>query len=153
MIQPIPAGYHTVTPYLIIKNAAAAIEFYKKAFNAIEMARMPAPNGMIGHAELKIGDSMIMLADEFPEMDAKGPETFGGSPMSIMLYVEEADKIFQQAIDAGAKILRPLENKFYGDRSGQITDPFGYVWSIATHVEDVTPAEMERRMKEMGEKK
>jgi PhnB protein len=144
-VKPIPDGYHTVTPYLIIKGAADALEFYKKAFGATELFRMEH-EGKIGHAEMKIGDSPIMLADEHPEMGHRGPQSLGGSPVSILLYVEDVDALFNQAVTAGAKIDRPLEDKFYGDRGGSLTDPFGHIWHLATHKEDVTPEEMEKRM-------
>ena len=147
MVKPIPDGYHTATPYLSIRGAAAAIEFYKKAFGAKEMLRYPMPDGKIGHAEIKIGNSPIMLADEHPEMDFRGPQSRGGTTVGMMLYVEDADKWFARAIAAGAKEMRPLKDQFYGDRSGTVTDPFGHVWTIATHKEDVTPEEMHRRMK------
>jgi PhnB protein len=146
-VKPIPEGYHSVTPYLIIKNAAAAIEFYKAAFGATELFRMPQPDGRIGHAEIKIGDSPIMLADEFPEMKYASPETLGGSPVSLMIYVEDVDTVFKRAIAAGASEQKPVQDQFYGDRSGSLTDPFGHVWHIATHKEDVTPEEMDKRAK------
>lgn len=152
-VKPIPDGYHSVTPYLIIKNSAArAIDFYKKAFGAEELVRMPAPDGTIGHAELRIGDSMIMLADEMPEMGYKSPSSLGGTPVSLVIYVKDVDKTYKQAISAGGKENRPLTNQFYGDRSGTLTDPFGHVWTVGTHIEDVTPEEMDRRMKEMMKK-
>jgi PhnB protein len=144
-VKPIPDGYHTVTPYLVIKGAADAIEFYKKAFGATELFRMPQPDGRIGHAEIKIGDSPIMLADEFPEMKYFGPQTLGGSAVSILLYVEDVDSVFNEAIAAGAKQERALEDKFYGDRGGSVVDPFGHIWHIATHTGDVPPEEMEKR--------
>jgi len=147
MAKPIPEGYHSVTPYLIIKGATEAIDFYKKAFGATELFRMPAPEGKIGHAEIKIGDSPIMLADEFPEMGYKSPQTLGGSPVSLMIYVADVDTVFKQAIAAGGKEQRPVKDQFYGDRSGTLEDPFGHVWHVATHKEDVSPEEMERRMK------
>jgi PhnB protein len=147
MAKPIPEGYHSVTPYLIIKGATEAIDFYKKAFGATELFRMPAPGGKIGHAEIKIGDSPIMLADESPEMGYKSPQTLGGSPISIMIYVADVDTVFKQAIAAGGKEQRPVKDQFYGDRSGTLEDPFGHVWHVATHKEDVSPEEMERRMK------
>jgi PhnB protein len=147
MAKPIPEGYHSVTPYLIIKGATEAIDFYKKAFGATELFRMPAPGGKIGHAEIKIGDSPIMLADESPEMGYKSPQTLGGSPISIMIYVADVDTVFKQAIAAGGKEQRPVKDQFYGDRSGTLEDPFGHVWHVATHTEDVSPEEMERRMK------
>jgi PhnB protein len=145
--KPIPDGYHSVTPYLIIKGAAKALDFYKDAFDAVELFRMPAPEGKIGHAEIKIGNSPIMLADEYPEMGYVGPETLGGSPVGIMVYVEDADATFNKAVARGATVKQAMKNQFYGDRSGTLTDPFGHVWTIATHVEDVPPDEMERRMK------
>jgi PhnB protein len=144
-VRPIPEGYHSVTPYLIIKNAADAIEFYKKAFGATELFRMAQPDGRIGHAEIKIGDSPIMLADEFPEMGYRSPQSLGGSAVSIMLYVEDVDAVVNQATTVGAKLDRPVEDKFYGDRTGSLTDPFGHVWHIGTHKEDVSPEEMEKR--------
>ena len=147
MTKPIPDGYHSVTPYLIIKGAADAIEFYKKAFGAIELFRFPAPGGKIGHAEIKIGDSPIMLADEYPEMGYKSPQSLGGSPVSIMIYVEDVDTIFDQAIAAGGKSQQAVQDKFYGDRSGTLEDPFGHVWHVSTHKEDVSVEEMERRAK------
>ncbi len=147
MAKPIPEGYHSVTPYLIIKGATEAIDFYKKAFGASELFRMPAPGGKIGHAEIKIGDSPIMLADESPEMGYKSPQSLGGSPISIMIYVTDVDTVFKQAIAAGGKEQRPVKDQFYGDRSGTLEDPFGHVWHVATHKEDVSPEEMERRMK------
>jgi PhnB protein len=144
-VKPIPEGYHTVTPYLVIKNAAAAIDFYKKAFGATELFRMAGPDGKIGHAELKIGDSPIMLADEHPQMGYVGPATLGGTPVSILLYVEDVDKVFNQAIAAGGAQQLPLKDQFYGDRSGTLKDPFGHVWTVATHKEDVSPEEMDKR--------
>jgi PhnB protein len=145
-VKPIPDGYHTVTPYLIIKGAAAAIDFYKRAFGATELFRMPQPDGRIGHAEIKIGDSPIMLADEFPEMGHRSPQSLGGSPVSILLYVEDVDSVFNRAVTEGAKQDRPVEDKFYGDRGGSLTDPFGHIWHIATHKEDVSAEEMEKRV-------
>lgn len=144
-VKPIPEGYHTATPYLIVKDAAQAIEFYKKAFGATELLRLADPNGKVGHAEIKIGDSPIMLADEFPEMNVRGPQSLGGSPVSILLYVRDVDALANQAVAAGAKVLRPVKDQFYGDRSGTFTDPFGHVWTIATHKEDVSPEEMHQR--------
>jgi len=146
-----PEGYHTVTPYLILNHAAEALEFYQKAFGAVEIMRLHGPGGRIGHAEIQIGDSKIMLADECPEMDARGPETIGGSPMSLMLYVKDVDAMIAGALEAGAKLLHPIDNKFYGDRSGGISDPFGYRWTIATHIEDVAPEEISRRIAAMGQ--
>ena len=142
-----PDGYHTATPYLIVNNAAAAIDFYKRAFGATELVRMDMPGGRIGHAEIKIGDSPIMLADEFPEMNARGPHAIGGTPVSIMLYVDDVDAIVKRAETAGAKITRPVENMFYGDRTGGLEDPFGHHWHIATHKEDVHPEELRKRAK------
>ena len=144
-VKPIPDGYHTVTPYLIIKNAADALEFYKQAFGATELFRMAQPDGKIGHAEIKIGDSPIMLADEFPEMGYKSPQSLGGSPVSIMIYVEEVDAVFDRALAAGATVQQPVQDKFYGDRIGTLVDPFGHVWHVSTHKEDVSPEEMEKR--------
>jgi PhnB protein len=145
-VKPIPDGYHTATPYLIIRDAARALDFYKKAFNAEELFRMPMPDGKIGHAEIRIGNSTLMLADEAPDRGARSPQTLGGTPMTIMLYVEDVDARYAQAIAAGAKELRPVKDQFYGDRSGCITDPFGHQWTISTHKEDVSPEEMRRRM-------
>jgi PhnB protein len=151
-VKPIPEGYHTVTPYLIIKGAAQAIEFYKKAFGAKELFRMER-GGQIGHAEIKIGDSPIMLSDEAPQMGARSPQTIGGTPVQILLYVEDVDKLYNQAVSAGAKVQRSPENQFYGDRSAGVIDPFGHVWYMHTHIEDVPPAEMDKRMKEAMQKK
>ncbi len=145
-VKPIPENYHAVTPYLIVNGAAKAIDFYKNVFGAQEIMRMPGPNGKVGHAELKIGDSIIMLADEHPEMDAQSPQSVGGTPVSLLVYVEDVDNVFKKALSAGAKESRPVKDQFYGDRSGIITDPFGHKWSVATHVEDVSPEEMQRRM-------
>ena len=145
MTKPIPDGYRTATPYLIIKGAAEAIEFYKRAFGATEMLRMADPQGKVGHAEIKIGDSVIMLADEHPAMGYRGPRSLGGSSVSILLYHEDVDGVFERAVKAGAKAQRPVMNQFYGDRSGTLEDPFGHVWTVATHVEDVAPEEMQRR--------
>jgi PhnB protein len=147
MTKPIPEGYHTATPYLIIRGAADAIEFYRKAFGATELFRFPAPDGKIGHAEIKIGDSPIMLADEYPEMGYKGPQTLGGSPVSIMIYVEDVDTVFNRAVSSGASVKEAVQDKFYGDRMGTLTDPFGHVWHISTHKEDVSVEEMQRRAK------
>ncbi len=145
MTKPIPDGYHTATPYLIIGGAGDAIEFYKKAFGATELFRFPTPDGKIGHAEIKIGDSPIMLADEYPEMGYKGPQSLGGSPVSIMIYVEDVDTIFNQAVAAGATVKEAVTDKFYGDRLGTVADPFGHVWHISTHKEDVSIEEMQKR--------
>jgi PhnB protein len=143
--KAIPEGYRTATPYLIVKGAADAIEFYKRAFGATETMRMADPQGQIGHAEIKIGDSVIMLADEHPAMGYRGPRSLGGSSVSILLYVENVDGVFERAVKAGARAQRPVMNQFYGDRSGTLEDPFGHVWTVATHVEDVAPEEMKRR--------
>ena len=144
-VKPIPEGYHSVTPYLIIKGAADAIEFYKKAFGAVELFRMDH-EGKVGHAELKIGDSPIMLADENPEMGYVGATTLGGTPVSLMLYVEDVDTVYKRAISAGGAELKPVQDWFYGDRSGTLKDPYGHVWTVGTHKEDVTPEEMDKRM-------
>jgi len=147
-VKPIPEGYHTITPYLMIQGAAQAIEFYKQAFAAEEVMRIPMPEGKVGHAELMIGDSKIMLADECPEMGGKSPATFGGSPVTIHLYVEDVDQVVERAVKAGATLKRPVQNQFYGDRAGAVTDPFGHEWYVATHVEDVLPEELEKRAAE-----
>jgi PhnB protein len=152
MVKPIPEGYHTVTPYLIVKGAARALEFYKKAFNATELYRMEGPGGTIGHAEFQIGDSRIMIADEFPDMGARSPETIGGSPVGLCIYIEDVDALFKQALAAGGKQERPVVDQFYGDRSGTLRDPFGHQWTLATHKEDVSPEEMKRRMEEAMKK-
>ncbi len=144
-VRPIPEGYHTATPYLTIRNAAQALDFYKRAFGATEVMRMTSPDGRVGHAEIRIGDSAIMLSDEFPDMDARSPQMIGGSPVMIHLYVEDADALVKRAVDAGATLQRPVEDQFYGDRAGKLADPFGHVWWIATHVEDVPPQEIEKR--------
>jgi PhnB protein len=143
--KPIPDGYRTATPYLIVKGAAEAIEFYKRAFGATELLRMADPKGRVGHAEIRIGDSVIMLADEYPEMGHRGPRSLGGSSVSILLYLEDVDTVFERALKAGARAQRPVQNQFYGDRSGTLEDPFGHVWTIATHVEDVPEEELKRR--------
>jgi PhnB protein len=146
-VKPIPEGYHSVTPYLIVRGGSDAIEFYTKAFGATELFRFPAPDGKIGHAEIKIGDSQIMLADEYPEMGHKGPQSIGGSPVSLMIYVEDVDTVFNRAIEAGGTVKEAVQDKFYGDRTGTVVDPFGHVWHIATHKEDISMEEMERRAK------
>lgn len=140
-----PEGYYTVTPYLIIRDAAKALEFYKQAFGATELFRMEGPGGKIGHAEIKIGNSPIMLSDEMPEMGYLSPQSLGGTPVSIMLYVEDVDTVASQAVAAGAQVLKPVADQFYGDRSGSFADPFGHQWHIATHIEDVTPEEVSKR--------
>ena len=144
-VKPLPDGYPRVCPYLCVNGAAAAIDFYKRIFGATERMRMAAPNGKIGHAELLVGDSVIMVSDEYPDMQVKGPKSVGGTPVTIHIYVEKVDEVFDKAVKGGAKVLRPVENQFYGDRSGQLEDPFGHRWSVATHVEDVSPEEMGKR--------
>ena len=145
-VKPIPEGYHSVTPYLIVRGGNEAIEFYKRSFGAVELFRFPSPDGKIGHAEIKIGDSPIMLADEYPDLGYKGPLTIGGSAVSLMIYVEDVDAVFNRAVEAGATVKEALQDKFYGDRLGTLTDPFGHVWHVATHKEDVPPEEMKRRL-------
>lgn len=153
-VKAIPEGYEGATPYLIIKDAARALEFYKKAFGATEIMRIPSPGGKVGHAEIKIGAAIIMLADEFLDMNCKSPQSFGGTPVSIMVYVQDVDAFVKQAVSADAKVLRPVKNKFYGDRAGSLEDPFGHQWHFATHVEDVPLGEMAKRaetfMKQQG---
>jgi PhnB protein len=144
-VKPIPTGYRNVTPYLIIDGAAKAIDFYKKVFGATERMRMPSPGGKVGHAELTMGDSMIMLADEHPDMGHRGPHAYSGSAVSLMIYVPDVDATVKAAVADGAKIVRAVENQFYGDRLGTIEDPFGHQWHVATHVEDVPPDEMAKR--------
>lgn len=144
-VKPIPDGYHSVTPYLFIKGAAKALDFYQKAFGAKVRMKMDAPGGMVGHAEIVIGNSAIMLADECPEMQARSPQTIGGTAVGIHLYVEDVDKVFNQAVAAGAKVITPVENKFYGDRSGGLADPFGHMWYVSTHKEDLSPEEIGKR--------
>ena len=151
MVNPIPEGYPRVTPYLIVDGASEAIDFYTSVLGATERMRMDAPGGRIGHAELEVGDSVVMLADENPEMNARGPRAFGGSPVSLMVYVEDVDGVFERALEAGAKELRPVENQFYGDRLGAFEDPFGHEWNVASHVEDVPPEEMEKRAAEAAQ--
>ena len=149
-VNPIPEGYHSVTPYLIIRGAADAIEFYKKAFGATELFRFPGPDGKIGHAEMQIGNSRIMLADEYPDMGYNGPQTIGGSPIALMIYLADVDAVFNRAVEAGATVKEALQDKFYGDRIGTVIDPFGHRWHLATHQEDVSMEEMERRAKAAG---
>lgn len=151
-VKPIPEGYHTVTPYLIVSGAGKALDFYRRAFGATELMRLPGPGDQVMHAEIKIGDSIIMLADEFPEMGARSPQSIGGSPVGICLYVPDVDALFQQAIAAGAKEERPVKDQFYGDRSGTLRDPFGHKWTIATHMEDLTPEEIGQRAEESMKK-
>jgi PhnB protein len=150
MTKAIPNGYRAVTPYLALGNAAKAIEFYKNALGAKEIYRMPMPNGKLGHAELEIGDSRIMLSDEAPEWGNKSPKTLGGSPITLHIYTENVDELGERFVKAGGKVVRPVENQFYGDRSGRFEDPEGYQWNLAQHVEDVPPDEMKRRMEKMG---
>jgi PhnB protein len=144
--SPIPAGFHTVTPYLIVQNARKAIDFYKTAFNAEEVLVMPRPDGKIMHAHIKIGDSNIFLSDEMPERDHLGPQSRGGATSSLLLYVKDVDSSFEQAVKAGCTVRMPLANQFWGDRYGNVVDPFGHAWSLASHVEDVDHEEMKRRM-------
>ena len=149
-VKPIPDGYPQVTPYLCIDGATAAIEFYGEVLGTKERMRMPAPGGKVGHCELQLGDSVIMLADEFPEMGVRSPKSVGGTPVTISVYVDDVDNVFERAVKAGANALRPVEDQFYGDRAGQFEDPFGHRWSVATHVEDVPPDEMAKRAAAMG---
>ncbi|MBM4254959.1 MAG: VOC family protein [Deltaproteobacteria bacterium] len=144
-VKAIPDGYHTATPYLIVQNATAAIDFYKRALGATELMRLNGPDGKVAHAEIKIGNSPIMLADEMPQMGFRSPQAFGGSPVSLMIYREDVDAQFRRATDAGAKVLMPVKDQFYGDRSGTLEDPFGHVWILATHIEDVPLEEINRR--------
>ena len=149
-VKPIPDGLHTVTPHLVCAGAADAIEFYKKAFNAVETIRLPGPQGKLMHAAIRIGDSAVMLVDEFPDMGAFGPKWLKGSPVTIHLYVEDVDAFVERAVAAGAKITMPLEDMFWGDRYCKLEDPFGHHWSVATHVRDVSPEEMQQAMQKMG---
>jgi PhnB protein len=151
-VKPIPDGYHHVTPYLSIKGAAAAIDFYKKAFGAVEVVRMPQPDGRIGHAELKFGDSFVMLSDEFPEIQVVGPKTLGNTSVGLLLYVDDVEKTVERSVALGAKIIKPVQDQFYGDRNATLEDPFGHKWTVATHIEDVTPEEMKQRMAAMTKK-
>jgi PhnB protein len=150
-VKPIPESYPRVSPYLVVDGAQKAIEFYTTVLGFTERMRMPGPDGRIGHAELELDGSVVMLADEFPEVGAKAPSAFGGSPVSLTVYVEDVDATFERAMEAGATVVRPLENQFYGDRSATFDDPFGHRWTINTHVEDVSPEEMGRRAAEMGQ--
>lgn len=147
-VDPIPEGYPRVTPYLHVSGAAAAIDFYTDILGAEERMRMPGPDGKLGHAELQLGESIIMLSDEFPDMEARGPKSIGGTPVTLHVYVEDVDAVFDAALSAGATSVRAVENQFYGDRTAQFEDPFGHRWNIASHVEDVSPEEMEKRMAE-----
>ncbi|MEN3315082.1 MAG: PhnB protein [Acidimicrobiaceae bacterium] len=150
-VKAIPDGYPQVIPYLAVDGASEAIEFYGTVFGATERVRMPMPDGRVGHAELEIGDSVVMLADENPEMGVRSPKAVGGTPVTLSVYVEDVDAVFDKATAAGASVLRPVDDQFYGDRSGQFEDPFGHRWSVATHVEDVSPEEMRRRLEALGE--
>lgn len=147
-VKPIPDGYHSITPYLIVAGGAEALEYYKKAFGAVELFRMDH-DGKIGHAEMKIGDSPFMLADEHLSEGQRGPKSYGGSPIGLMIYVDDVDTVFKQAIEAGGVERKPIQDQFYGDRSGTLTDPFGHVWTVATHKEDVAPEEIEKRLAAM----
>jgi PhnB protein len=149
VVKAIPAGYYTATPYLYLNEAAKALDFYKQAFGATELTRMDAPGGRVAHAEVRIGNSIVMLADEFPDMGARSPKSLGGASGSILLYVPDADAALARAVRAGAKVTRPVELQFWGDKMGALEDPFGHQWSIATHVEDVSPAELQKRMAAM----
>jgi PhnB protein len=149
-VKPIPEGYPRVTPYLCVDGASAAIDFYSAVFGATERMRMPTPDGKVAHAELQFGDSVVALSDEYPELGARSPKAFGGSPVTLSVYVEDVDAVFERALKAGAKVLRPVEDQFYGDRSGQFEDPFGHRWSVGAHIEDVSPEEMAKRAQAMG---
>jgi PhnB protein len=151
-VEPIPKEYSGVTPYLSVNDAAGAIEFYKRGFGATEIMRLPDPNGKIGHAEVKIGNAIVMLADEFPEHGHVSPKTLGGSTVKLHMYVEDVDAFFEKAAAAGAKVLIPIADQFYGDRSGRLEDPFGHVWLVSTHIEDVAPEEMQKRMEAYSQK-
>jgi PhnB protein len=150
--KPIPDDYRGATPYLCVNGAARPLDFYKQAFGAREVMRMPHPDGRIGHAEIRIGDAPIMLADEFPEMDFRSPTSLGGTPVNLFIYVADVDRVVSQAESAGAKVTRPVADQFYGDRVGVLKDPFGHSWSFATHIEDVSPEELKRRAAEMKSK-
>ena len=147
-VKAVPDGYHAVTPYLIVRDGAQALDFYVRAFGAEELYRIDMGGGKLGHAELRIGDSVVMLADEHPEMGHKSPQAYGGTPVSLLLYVEDCDALVQQAVSAGAKLVRPLQDQFYGDRSGTVVDPFGHMWTVATHKEDLTSDEIKQRAAE-----
>jgi PhnB protein len=151
-VKPIPEGYYSITPYLVIKGAAAAIDFYKQAFGATEIMRMPQPDGRVGHAELKFGNSIVMMADEYPEMQVVGPKTLGNTSVGLLLYLDDVDKAVERAVSLGATIKKPIADQFYGDRTGTIEDPFGHKWTLAVHIEDVTPEEMQRRMEAQAKK-
>jgi PhnB protein len=145
-VRPIPEGYHTVTPYLYVRGATAAIDFYRNVFGAAEIVRMAGPDGRIMHAEMKIGDSVVMLGDENLQVGMLSPQTVGGFSTGLHVYVENSDAVVKKMVDSGAKVLRPIKNQFYGDRSASVLDPFGHMWSVATHIEDVSPEEMKKRM-------
>lgn len=147
-VKPIPDGYHSIQPYLYIAGAAEAIAFYRKAFGVTEIMRMPRPDGFVGHAEIRFGDSVIMLADEVPERDVYSPKHYGGAPFTLACYVEDCDAVYHQAIAAGAKSVREPADQFYGDRSAGVEDPFGFQWHLSTHVRDVSPEEMKAAMAE-----
>ena len=149
-VKAIPDGYHTITPYLIVRGAAKAIEFYKQAFGARELFRIEQPDGRLGHTELKFGDSVVMLADEFPENLIQGPESLGGTAVTLLIYDADVDANFERAVAMGGKVLRALADQFYGDRTGTLRDPFGHIWTVATHKEDVSPEEMKKRAEAMG---
>ena len=144
-VKAIPEGYPQVSPYLHVRGAGEAIEFYRQVFGATERLRMPGPGGTVGHAELELGDSLLMLSDEYPDMGVRGPRTVGGTPVTLMVYVEDVDAVVEQAVEAGATVVRPLQDAFYGDRTALLEDPFGHQWSVATHIEDVPADEMARR--------
>jgi PhnB protein len=148
-VSPIPAGYHSVTPYLTVRGAARAIEFYKAAFDATEVMRFAMPDGTVAHAEIEIGGSRVMLGDEQPGSSARGPQTLGGTTGGLCVYLPDVGAAFEKAVAAGAKVFKPLQDQFYGDRAGTVIDPFGHVWTLATHIEDVSEEEMQRRMAEM----
>jgi len=147
--KPIPEGYHSLTPFLAVDDAARAIEFYKQAFGAQERGRMPGPEGKIAHAELQIGDSAVMLSDPFPQSTCRPPKELGGTSVGVFLYVEDVDAVVQKAVDAGGTLTMPVEDQFWGDRYGKVADPFGHEWQIATHKEDLTPEEIAERGKEV----
>lgn len=152
-VSAIPEGYHSITPYLIVKNAKEALEFYKRAFNAREIFRMETPQGMIGHCEFEIGDSRLMMADEFPQMGSTAPSEHQGRAFSLLIYVQNVDEVFNRAVEAGAKVIRPLQNEFYGDRMGTLQDPFGHNWHLGQHIEEVSPEEMKKRADKMWNEK
>lgn len=151
-VKAIPDGYHTLTPNIVVKDAVAALSFYQKAFGAEELSRMPGPGGKIMHAEVKIGDSRLMLCDEMPEMGNKGPKSLGGTPVSFYVYVNNVDASWKRAVDAGAKVIMPVEDMFWGDRGGRLEDPFGHGWMLAQHTKDLTPAEIKAGQAEFEEK-